>query len=58
MFDRIMKMYALAVWDNHGRMYMPIWGYDGEISHYALAIEALQIFNQEWFDIDTEFTTP
>lgn len=45
--ERLLLMYKLAVWDRYGRMYMPVWGYDGEISHYARASEAIGIWGAE-----------
>ena len=40
MLNRLNKMIRMAVWDNQDRMYMPVWGYDNRISHYAKAKEA------------------
>ncbi len=46
MLNRLNKMISMAVWDNQGRMYMPVWGYDNRISHYARAKEANQLMIQ------------
>ena len=48
MFERLAKMFALAVWDNQGRMYLPVWGYDDEISHYDRATGAINTFNRTY----------
>ena len=47
MFDRLLKMYEMAIWDNEGRMYMPVHGYDGQIYVYVRAEEALDIWNDD-----------
>lgn len=44
--NRMFHMFYMAVWDNEGRMYLPVWGYDDQISHYAQAREAIAIHNQ------------
>ncbi len=49
MLQRLAKMFALAVWDRQGRMYLPVWGYDDEISHYDRAEGALETFNRTWY---------
>ncbi len=49
-FDTLIKMFNLAVWDNRGRMYLPVWGYDGEISNYDRAEGAINTFNRTWLE--------
>jgi hypothetical protein len=46
--DKFLKIIKLAVWDSAGRMWCPVWGYDGNISHYAPASEALDILHREY----------
>ena len=53
-WKRLQQMFLMAVWDETGRQYLPVHGYDGQISHYALAPEALRIFND---DVEIEITT-
>ncbi len=50
MFNRLQKLFALVVWDNQGRQYAPVWGYDGEISHYDRAEGAIETFNRTWLE--------
>ncbi len=50
MLHRLTKMFAMAVWDNQGRQYLPVWGYDRKISNYARAHEAIEIFNRTWLE--------
>ena len=40
LFQQLEHMYKLAVWDNHGRMYMPVYS-DNEVVAYARTGEAL-----------------
>ena len=44
MNKQLLLMYKLAVWDNNGRMYMPLFGYDNQVEAYAPARSALNIF--------------
>lgn len=37
------KLERLKVIDRHGNMYLPVYGYDGQISNYALAVDAVRI---------------
>ncbi len=46
--ERASKMFAMAVWDNQGRQYLPVWGYDDEISHYDRATDAIKTFNRNY----------
>ncbi len=46
MHKRLLQMYKLAVWDASGRMYMPLYGYDGEIVAYGRAEDAIE----QWID--------
>lgn len=43
-FEFLNKMYKMAVWDNEGRQYLPVQDYDGQISHYARATEAIEVW--------------
>ncbi len=43
--DRLRRIVSLAVWDNEGKMYSPIWGYDNQIVAYAPMPEAVELFN-------------
>lgn len=50
MYSQLLQMYRMAVWDNAGRMYLPVWDYENkEITNYARANEALKIFNEGEF---------
>lgn len=42
----LFQMFRLAVWDNDGRQYLPLFGYDGQIEAYAPAEEAINTFNE------------
>ncbi|KKN65470.1 hypothetical protein LCGC14_0481900, partial [marine sediment metagenome] len=44
LMERMVQMYRMSVWDHCGRMYMPIYDYDGQICAYARAEEALEIW--------------
>lgn len=51
MFDmlrRLEHMYEMAVWDASGRMYMPLYGYDGRIEAYTYAIDAIEMWNADF----------
>ncbi len=42
---RLLQLVKLAVWDNEGHMYAPVWGYGDEIMFYAPYREAVDLFN-------------
>ncbi len=46
MVDRLIQMYRMSVWDSKGRQYLPVYGYDGQITNYAPAREALEHWEQ------------
>ena len=46
---RLCQMHRLAVWDNKGREYLPLYGYDWQIEAYAPAKEAIDIFWTVWY---------
>ena len=42
---RLSQLAALAVWNNAGKMYCPVWGYDNQIEAYAPYREAVDLSN-------------
>ncbi len=46
--ERLLQMYRLAIWDRRGRMYMPVYGYDGLITNYARAWEAMSYWHDDF----------
>ncbi len=47
---RLVQMYRMSVWDALGRQYLPVYGYDGQITNYAPAREALKYWEQNGID--------
>ncbi len=44
----LIRMFHLAVWDNAGRQYLPVFDYDGSVMVYARAYEAIKTNTNEW----------
>lgn len=44
---RLEQMYELAVWNDHGTMFMPLYGYDGQIVAYEYASDAIEAWHKD-----------
>lgn len=54
MHKLMIKMFDMAVWDNAGKMYLPVWATDYTcIIYYARAKKALAIFNEDLIQCHT-----
>ena len=45
MFEMIIRMYRMDVRDRHGKLWLPIFGYDSQVEAYAPATEAIDRVN-------------